>query len=307
MKYPDLNDLQFFAVVVEHGGYAAAERALGIPKSRLSRRITQLETDLGVRLLQRSTRKFSVTDVGQNVYRHAQSMLAEAQAAREVVDRVSAEPRGIIKVSAPVLLAEDILSKLIPEFMLQFPKVKVQLHVSNRRVDVINEGFDIALRVRNSLATDADFILKRFGNFHELLVASPEYLKRNGMPQHPQELGTHTTLSMNEDEARQRWELHHDGNGAVEKVEINPSLMALSFSLLHEAALRGIGIALLPQIICSEDLKSGRLQKVLPEWSLPLGICHAVFPSRRGLLPAVRVFIDFLAEQLPKKIKSCDV
>jgi DNA-binding transcriptional LysR family regulator len=306
LKYPDLNDLQFFAVVVEHGGYAAAERALGIPKSRLSRRITQLEADLGVRLLQRSTRKFSVTDVGQNVYRHAQSMLAEAQAAREVVDRVSAEPRGLIKVSAPVLLAEDILSKLLPQFMLLYPKVKVQLHVSNRRVDVINEGFDIALRVRNSLATDADFILKRFGHFNELLVASPEYLKRSGIPQHPQDLSTHTTLSMSEDEVRQRWELH-GANGEVEKVDINPSLMALSFSLLHQAALKGIGVALLPQIICCDDLKTGRLQKVLPAWNLPLGICHAVFPSRRGLLPAVRVFIDFLAEHMPKEIQASNV
>lgn len=306
MKYPDLNDLQFFAIVVEHGGYAAAERALGIPKSRLSRRITQLEADLGVRLLQRSTRKFSVTDIGQNVYRHAQSMLAEAQAAREVVERVSAEPRGIIKVSAPVLLAEDILSQLLPVFMLRYPKVKVQLHVSNRRVDVINEGFDVALRVRNSLTADADFILKRFGHFNELLVASPDYLKRAGVPQHPQELSKHTTLSMSEDEARQRWELH-GADGTVEKVDINPSLMALSFSVLHQAAKHGIGIALLPQIICCEDLQAGRLQKVLPEWNLPLGICHAVFPSRRGLLPAVRVFIDFLADNMPEKIKASNI
>ena len=269
MKTPDLNDLQFFAIVVEHGGYAAAERALGIPKSRLSRRITQLEADLGVRLLQRSTRKFSVTEIGQNVYRHAQSMLAEAQAAREVVERVSAEPRGTIKVSTPVSLAEDILSHLLPMFMLQYPKVKVHLHVSNRRVDVINEGFDIALRVRNVLTTDADFVLKRFGNFNELLVASPEYLKRRGVPQHPQELSQHTTLSMNEDEARQRWELHAD-NGGVEKVDITPCLKAHSFPVLHQSAIQGVGIALLPQITCCKDLKAGRLQKVLPDWHLPL-------------------------------------
>ncbi len=306
MKYPDLNDLQFFAVVVEHGGYAAAERALGIPKSRLSRRISQLEADLGVRLLQRSTRKFSVTDIGQNVYRHAQSMLSEAQAAREVVDRVSAEPRGTIKVSTPVSLAEDILSQLLPVFMQRYPKVKVQLHVSNRRVDVINEGFDIALRVRTTLSADADFILKRFGHFNELLVASPAYLKQQGMPQHPQELSKHITLSMSEDEARQRWELHGEG-GKIEKVDITPCLMAHSFQVLHQAALQGVGIALLPQITCCDDLKAGRLQKVLPDWNLPLGICHAVFPSRRGLLPAVRVFIDFLAEQMPDKIQASNI
>src|SRR4249919_3656376 len=129
MNNPDLNDLQFFAGVVEHGGYAAAERALGIPKSRLSRRIAQLEADLGVRLLQRSTRKFAVTDVGQSVYRHAQSMLAEAQAAREAVERVSAEPRGVVKVGTPAALAQDMLAQLLPEFLRRYPLVRLQLHV----------------------------------------------------------------------------------------------------------------------------------------------------------------------------------
>src|SRR6187549_695706 len=154
MTGPDLNDLQFFAIVVEHGGYAAAERALGIPKSRLSRRVTQLESDLGVRLLQRSTRRFAVTDVGNSVYRHAQTMLAEANAAREVVDRLSAEPRGIVRVSVPVGLAQQQMPMLLPEFMARYPQVRVQMHVSNRKVDLINEGFDVALRVRSRLDDD---------------------------------------------------------------------------------------------------------------------------------------------------------
>lgn len=142
----DLNDLYYFAMVVEHSGFAAAERALGIPKSRLSRRISQLETDMGARLLQRSTRRFAVTDVGQSVYRHAQSMLAEASAAREVVDRLSAEPRGLVRVSVPVGIAQELMPKLLPDFLARYPLVRVQLHVNNRRVDVINEGFDVAIR-----------------------------------------------------------------------------------------------------------------------------------------------------------------
>jgi DNA-binding transcriptional LysR family regulator len=136
----DLNDLYYFAMVVEHGGFAAAERALGIPKSRLSRRISQLESELGVRLLQRSTRRFAVTDVGQSVHRHAQSMLAEAQAAREAVDRLSAEPRGVVRVSVPVGLAQQQMPALLPDFLARYPQVRVQMHVSNRRVDLINEG-----------------------------------------------------------------------------------------------------------------------------------------------------------------------
>ena len=184
----DLNDLYYFAMVVDHQGFAAAERALGIPKSRLSRRITQLETDLGVRLLQRSTRRFAVTDVGTSVHRHAQSMLAEAQAAREVVDRLSAEPRGVIRVSVPVGTAQQQLPRLLPEFLARYPQVRVQLQVSNRRVDVINEGVDIALRVRSKLDDDGSLVMRSFGQIQELLVASPAYLRKMGRPTSPDDL-----------------------------------------------------------------------------------------------------------------------
>lgn len=303
MKIPDLNDLQFFAVVVEHGGYAAAERALGIPKSRLSRRITQLEADLGVRLLQRSTRKFAVTDVGQSVYRHAQSMLNEAQAAREAVERVSAEPRGVIKVGCPVALSQDVLAHLLPGFMRRYPQVRLQIQVSNRRVDVIQEGFDIALRVRTQLTDDGELVLRRFGDVREMLVASPAYLDRLGRPQHPSELAGHATLSMSDDEARQRWSLHGP-NGEIERVDLQPCLMAHDFPLLLAAARDGLGIALLPEMTCADAVRRGELELVVPAWHLPMGICHAVFPTRRGLLPAVRVFIDYLAEHMPAVIEA---
>ncbi|MDY0021422.1 LysR family transcriptional regulator [Arenimonas caeni] len=303
MNHPDLNDLQFFAMVVEHGGFAAAERALGVPKSRLSRRIAQLESDLGVRLLQRSTRKFAVTDVGQSVYRHAQTMLAEAQAAREAVDRVSAAPRGIIKVSCPVALAQELLAPLLPAFMKKHPQVRIQLHVSNRRVDLIQEGFDVALRVRSQLNDDGEMVARSFGQLRELLVASPRYLDRVGRPKSPADLAGHTTLSMIEDDARQRWTLHGP-EGQVQKVDLTPTLMAQDFPLLLAAARDGLGVVLLPELSCAEAIRRGELEVVLPEWNLPQGICHAIYPSRRGLLPAVRAFIDFLAEQLPGKIQD---
>ncbi|KFN45311.1 LysR family transcriptional regulator [Arenimonas composti] len=303
MNHPDLNDLQFYAMVVEHGGFAAAERALGVPKSRLSRRIAQLETDLGVRLLQRSTRKFAVTDVGQSVYRHAQTMLAEAQAAREAVDRVSASPRGTIKVSCPVAIAQEMLGPILPDFMKKHGQVRVQLHVSNRRVDVIQEGFDIAIRVRSQLVDDGEMVARSFGQLRELLVASPKYLDRTGRPQSPADLAPHTTLSMAEDEHRQRWTLHGP-DGQVQKVELQPKLMAHDFPLLMAAAREGMGIVLLPELTCAEAIRRGELEVVLPQWNLPQGICHAIYPSRRGLLPAVRAFIDFLAERLPPAIQD---
>lgn len=299
----DLNDLYYFAVVVEHGGFAAAERALGIPKSRLSRRISQLENDLGVRLLQRSTRRFAVTDVGQSVYRHAQSMLAEASAAREVVDRLSAEPRGAVRVSVPVGIAQQSMPKLLPDFLAKYPQVRVQMHVSNRRVDLINEGFDIAIRVRSKLDDDGSLIMRSFGQIQELLVASPKYLDRAGRPRTPDELKEHTTMTMGEDEVRQRWDLQ-GADGQVSRVELKPRVSGSDFPMLMALARQGLGITMLPETLCADAVRSGELEVVLPDWRLPQGIAHAVFASRRGLLPAVRVFIDHLAEALPPLIEE---
>ncbi len=299
----DLNDLYYFAMVVEHSGFAAAERALGIPKSRLSRRISQLETDMGARLLQRSTRRFAVTDVGQSVYRHAQSMLAEASAAREVVDRLSAEPRGLVRASVPVSIAQESMPRLLPDFLAKYPKVRVQLHVSNRRVDVINEGFDVAIRVRAKLDDDGSLVMRSFGQIQELLVASPKYLDRAGRPRDPDELAHHTTLSMSEDDARQRWDLH-DANKEVRRVELKPRVSGFDFPMLMAMAKQGMGITLLPETICAEAVRNGELEVVLPAWRLPMGICHAVFASRRGLLPAVRMFIDHLAEAMPPLLEA---
>ena len=299
----DLNDLHYFAMVVEHGGFAAAERALGIPKSRLSRRISQLENDMGVRLLQRSTRRFAVTDVGMSVYRHTQAMLAEAQAAREVVDRLSAEPRGVVRVSVPVSLAQQQLARLLPAFLEQYPQVRLQLHIGNRRVDLINEGFDVALRVRSRLDDDGSLVMRSFGQVQELLVASPKYLDRAGRPKDPADLARHVTLSAQEDEVHQRWELHGPG-GEVRRVELQPRLAGFDFPLLQSMVKDGFGITMLPETVCFDAVHRGDLEVVLPEWSLPQGICHAVFASRRGLLPAVRVFLDFLAEHLPAQLEA---
>ena len=298
----DLNDLYYFAAVVDHGGFAAAERALGIPKSRLSRRISALENELGVRLLQRSTRRFAVTDVGTSVHRHAQSMLAEAQAAREAVDRLSAEPRGVVRVSVPVGLAQEQMPRILPEFLARYPQVRVQMHVGNRRVDVINEGFDVAIRVRNKLDDDGSLVMRSFGMIQELLVASPKYLNGMGRPEAPEDLDAHVTLSMGEDETRQHWELQRDGE--TRRVALKPRVAGFDFPMLMALARQGIGITMLPETLCAEAVRAGELEVVLPEWRLPQGIAHAVFASRRGLLPAVRVFIDFLAEKMPKLIEE---
>ncbi len=292
-----LEDLRYFAAVVEHGGYAAAGRALGIPKSRLSRHVDALEAQLGVRLLQRSTRRFSVTDIGRDLYRHAQAMLAEAEAAFEVAARAVSEPRGIVRVACPVY-ADLLLAPALPQFLRRYPQVRLDLEVSNRRVDLLAEGFDAALRVRTVPTGEDGVVMRKFAELSERLVASPDYLARTGTPQSPQDLATHDTLSFMPGIDRQLWRLTGP-DGREETVEHAPRLRGHSFSILHRAAEAGMGVALLPESVVRASLAAGSLVPVLPQWHLPQGIFHVVFPHRRGLLPAVRAFIDFLIETLP--------
>ncbi len=293
-----LDDFYYFAKVVEHGSYAKAGRALGIPKSRLSRHVSALEARLGVRLVQRSTRRFAVTEVGQEVYRHALAMLAEADAAVEAVEFARAEPRGVVKASCPVALAQTSLARILPDFMARHPRVRLLLHVSNRRVDVLNEGFDAALRVRTHPSGEDGLVMRSFREMCELLVASRGYLDRATRPERPEQLAQLDTLGFAPEAERQAWDLIGP-RGESARIDHAPRLVCHDFVVLRAAALEGLGIALLPESVARADLDSGKLERVLPAWNVPQGVCHIVFPSRRGMLPAVRAFIDFLAERLP--------
>ena len=296
-----LEGFYYFTQVVDHGGFARAGRALGIPKSRLSRHVVALETQLNVRLLNRSTRRFAVTEVGQEVYRHATAMLAEADAALEAVEFVRAEPRGIIRASCPVALAQSALPGMLPEFLRNYPAVRLQLHVSNRRVDVVSEGFDVALRVRSQPSGEDGLVMRAFGRSNQLLVASPAYLSRSGTPASPLELRARETLDYGGEVDPGPWQLV-GAQGESVRAEHTPRVLCHDFIVLRAAALAGVGIAQLPESVVREDLQSGALARVLPDWNTPEGIVHVVFPSRRGLLPAVRAFIDFLGERLPAAI-----
>jgi len=295
----DLNDLYFFAAVVEHGGFSAAGRALGVPKSRLSKRIAQLEERLGVRLLQRTTRRFVVTEVGERFHAHCRAVLEEAQAAQDAVDELRAEPRGVVRLSCPVSLAQTIVAHLLPDFLTQYPKMQVRLLSSDRRVDVIGEGYDLAIRVRTKLDTDANLVIRSFGLARTALVASPSLLDAQGRPSSPDQLSGLPALSMREHEGAQIWELI-GADGKPVGVEVQARLITGDFAVLLEAARRGMGVALLPESVCAPAIAAGELEVVLPEWSVPEGTMHFVYPSRRGMLPGVRALVDFLAERLPE-------
>ncbi|MGO4700459.1 LysR substrate-binding domain-containing protein [Dyella sp. 2RAB6] len=295
----DLNDLYFFASVVEHGGFSAAGRALGIPKSRLSKRIAQLEERLGVRLLQRTTRRFVVTEVGERFYSHCRAVLEEARAAQDAVDELRTEPRGVVRVSCPNSLAQTIVAHVLPDFLAQHPKVQVRLQATNRRVDLIGEGVDVAIRVRSKLDTDATLVMRTFGQSRVLIVASPKLLEQTGRPKLPADLAAIPALAMNEHEGAHSWELLGADNERV-VVDIQPRLICGDFSVLLESARRGIGVTLLPEFVCAPAITNGDLEVLLPDWSVPEGTMHFVYPTRRGLLPGVRAFVDFLAERLPQ-------
>ena len=235
-----------------------------------------------------------------NVYRHAQVMMNAAQAAHDLVDHLSVEPRGVIKVSLPVSIAQNEITKVLPGFLKKYPEIKVQLLVSNRRVDVINEGIDIALRVRSNLDDDPSLILRKFELIEQHLFASQAYLNEFGELKQPEDLAKHHILSMVDEHLDQQITVH-DNQNHQKKIKVNPVVMGSDLMMLAQLARQDCGIALLPDSIAQDYIKTGELVRVLPDWKAPHGIFHAVYPSRRGQLPAVRVFIDYLVEHLSHK------
>ncbi len=294
----DLNDMLYFAEVVERGGFAAAGRALGIPKSRLSRRVAELEARLGVRLLQRTTRKLSLTEVGEAYLRHCQVMRDAAQAAADTVAQVRTEPCGTLRVSCPVTLAQTVVGELMPVYLQRNPLVRVEMHVTNRAVNLVEESIDVALRVRSSLDDSGSMVVKRLDMSRLVLVASPELLRRQGRPTRLEELGRLDSLAMSAVDGRASLLLHGPGGQKYTLVH-HPRYVADDLLTLKFAVLAGTGMGWLPDYMCHDELADGRMVHLLPGWSPPQGVVHAVFPSRRGLSPAVRGFLDFLAESMP--------
>ena len=289
----DLNDLYYFAAVVRHGGFAPAGRALGVQKSRLSRRVSLLEERLGVRLLNRSSRQFSVTEIGREFYERCVAMMVEAEAAEQIVAEVQAEPRGVVRMSCPTALLSFQFGELIARFMMQNPGIQVQLESTNRRVDVIAEGFDLAIRVRFPPLEATDLVMRRLDESSQCLVASPALIERT--IDLPADLDGLPSLDLVRPHRLHAWELHHDGQSAT--VSHVPRLVTDDMSVLRDAAIAGAGLVQLPSIFIWDDVRTGRLVHVLPDWRPQAGIVHAVFPSRRGLLPSFRALVDFLAQE----------
>jgi DNA-binding transcriptional LysR family regulator len=293
----DLNDLAYFAEVVAHGGFASAARALREPKSKLSRRIAGLEDRLGLRLIERSSRRFRVTDTGHAFYERCRAMLAEAEQAEALVLAAQSEPHGRIRFSCPTGMVGP-LSGLITSFLARHPRVRLQLVVSDRAVDLIEERIDLALRVRVDLISDAELTVRSLGQSTRILVASPQLASTITSVD---QLATAPTLSTNDERDTVEWNLETD-DGQRRTVRVEPRVGCTAMDQLLHAALAGLGVALLPDRVCRAELDAGRLVRVLPSWHGQKGIVHLVFTTRRGLPPAVRALIDHLADGFPRAI-----
>ena len=291
----DLNDLAYFAHVAEHGGFAAAERATGIPKSKLSRRIAALEATLGVRLIQRTTRRFALTDIGQRTLQHARAMLAEADAAQALARQETAAPRGTVRLSCPPALLQHAVSDMLARFLNAWPLVSVQLQATNRNVDVWQDGVDLALRVRApGAALPQDEVVRPLALSPHVLVAAPALLTSAAPPATPAELARLPTLGLGNSPEEARW-LLAGPEGARAEVALQPRRVADDMGALLCAALAGVGCAALPRLLAHEPLARGALQEVLPGWAPPPGLVQAAFASRQGMRPAVRQLLDALA------------
>ena len=298
----DLTNVFYFVQAVEKKGMSAAARALDVPKSTVSRHIQALEAVLGARLIQRTTRSFALTDIGQAFYKHAVATLVEAESAENVVRERLAQPSGTIRFSCSVPLAQLGLADLIPRFMTLYPRVRIVQHATNRYVDPVQEGFDVCIRAHSAFLPSSSLIQRHLVDVPWHLFAGAEYLKRKGSPANPEDLAHHEGIGLRQFEEQHIWSLTHEERpDKTASIPYAPCLQSDDMGTLKVAA-RTLGIVALPGYVGRQEVQSGLLVRVLPQWHAGIAKLSLLMPSRRGLLPSVRAFIDFLHSHVPSAV-----
>jgi DNA-binding transcriptional LysR family regulator len=290
----DLNDIVVFAKVAREGSFSRAARALGMPRSTVSERVARLESTLGVRLLERTTRSLRLTASGSAYFGHVSRIVQELEEAEAAVTAAHKSPRGVLRVASPLLFAQVFLAEVVSEYLARYPDVKIELIVADRAFDVLDEGLDVAVHALGTL--DAQLVARKLGIGERYCVASPAYLEARGMPSTPEELRSHACLVIGPERAT-TWAFESDG--ATESVTIAARYAVTSVELVHRATLAGHGVAVLPSFLCANDLASGRLVRVLAPWSAGETTVHLVYPSHRHLSARVRAFVELVLERLP--------
>jgi DNA-binding transcriptional LysR family regulator len=295
----DLNDLFLFSQVVQRQGFSAAARTLGLPKSRISRRVSLLEERLETRLLQRNSRTLRLTDAGEALYAHCLAMLAEAQAGEAAVRQRQQEPSGQVRLSVPIAIVDAVLSRLLPDFMQRYPKVRLSVQAINRQVDLLEEGVDVVVRGVGFEQASSSLVQVSLCTAQWGLLAAPAWVAQAGDVLWPQQLEGCGCLQFGPLDGNTDVLLLRDESGGYQNVRVNVLLRSDNVQTLKQAALAGLGVAGLPLYSCAEELADGRLQLLLPQWRPKDGRLVMLYPTRRGLSPAVRVLIDFFKSQLP--------
>jgi DNA-binding transcriptional LysR family regulator len=299
----DLNDFFYFVQVVDRGGFTAAGRTLRIPKSTLSHRVQQLETNLGVRLINRTSRRFAMTDAGEDFYRHAVAMLREAELAETATRHRLDEPSGTVRCTAGVATMQFAMRDIVPSFLARHPKVDVVAHATDEYVDIIGENFDVAIRAHSDPLPDSTLVQRTLTPAPWFLFAGSAYLDANEVPQTPEDLRNHPSLFVMRTGVAPVWRLRRV-SGAKDDVvmRLTPRLLSDDMAGLKQAATAGLGVVALPAYVCCEEVRSGALRRVLPAWVAGDSTITALIPYRQGLLPSVRVFVDHLAAEFPKAV-----
>lgn len=290
--------IRAFVQVVDAGGFAAAARTMGLSRSAVNKLVMNLEDALKAQLLQRTTRKVTPTPTGLAFYERCVALLGDLEEAEQAVSRLHTEPKGKLRVNGPMTFGTHYLAPIVAKFLSQYPEVHLELSLSDRIIDPINEGFDVTVRIARPFES-ASLIIHELFSTSVILCAAPGYLAQHGLPTTPGELATHACLAYGHLATDSQWILV--GPEGEQRVTVHGPLCANNGDPLREAAVQGLGITLLPRFIIQRDLQEGRLQWVMPDYEAPqLSVC-VVYPINRHLSAKVRLFSEFLAEQLQRE------
>ena len=286
------NSMSIFVEVVEQDGFTSAAEKLNVSRAQVSKSIMQLEAHLGARLLNRTTRRISLTDIGRLYYERCKNVLQEVEEIEGLAKEQTGKPHGTLTISAPTSFSLLHLKEIIPQFLKQYPQVQISLNLADRFVDVIAEGYDVVIRIAK--LGDSSLISRKIAPCKRIFCASPDYLSAQGIPHVPQDLAIHACLIYSNELKPDNWILH--GTHGIEAVKVNGPLCSNNGDMLKAAAVAGHGIALLPTFIVGPEIKAGRLVQVLADYCPPDITINAVLPSKRYMSAKVRAFVDFLVD-----------
>lgn len=288
----DLNEIVVFTRVVQAGSFSAAARALEMPKSTVSRKVSDLEARLDTRLLQRTTRRLSLTDAGRTYYDHGARIVSEMEEAERAVGSLQATPRGLLRVTAGI--NATYLAPIAADYLRRYPEVQLELFCTGRNVDLVEERFDVGIRA--GVLPDSSLVARSLGSAAWFLAATAGYLRRRGRPRSPEDLERHDLLLFGA--GHPAVPLHLERDGRVTAVEAEPRLLVSDMDILQATVAAGVGIGLLPAFRCVEELRAHRLERVLRDWSAPSSPLHVVYPTARHVSTKVRSFVDHLQRSL---------